>query len=195
MKRTLSDNLLLIARLLLVMVFVVHLTVVVVGYCVLPEKVVSMAYLQYDELQIHYKSKEYNLGASLIYSMVFLLFGFIGNYIANYIRTKPRNPDRPADYWERKENIALWNNITGICFALFCGILILYLTRILFGYIVLTLSPSPRGEAVPLFEWLIVFGMLVFLSRPLFSLTLTLVKRYRERVQHLTSTASSESSS
>ena len=190
MKRTLSDNLLFAARSLLVLAFVISLTIAVVGYCILPDRIISLAFLRYGELEIHDAGSKERLFCSLVLcSVIFLLAGFLAPYIMMMQRWRT---NQSTDYWNRKENLALKSSITGICLALICGMVILYIIRIQIGYFSLNLSPPRPREAVPIFERLIALGIFFGVSWVLRPLTLTLAKHYWERRQHLSDAPPSE---
>ena len=183
MKKTLSDNLLFASRSLLVLVFVVHLTVVVVGYSLLPDKIVTRPYLQGDELAIAlnnpFESKEFFLSTWTIVSSLIFLLGLLPSLATR------RNPKtgQSADYWNLEENFVLRKNIYGIWRALFCGTMILYLTLVHFQYFHINLSQPPSGE---LTRSGMLFVPSIFLAYfVLLQLTLFLVKRYRERCKRL----------
>ena len=191
MKRTLSDNLLFAARSLLVLAFVISLTIAVVGYYyILPDRVISFAFLRYDTLETHDAgSKERLFCSSVLCSFIFLLAGFLAPYIMMMQRWRT---NQSTDYWNRKENLALKSSITGICLALICGMVILYIIRIQIGYFSLNLSPPRPGEAVPILERLIAIGIFFGVSWIFRPLTLSLVKRYRECRQRLPDVTPSE---
>ena len=191
MKGTLSDKLLFVARSLLVLVFVISLTIAVVGYCyILPDRVISFAFRSYGVLETHVAgSKERIFCSSVLCSVTFLLAGFLAPYIMMMQRWRT---NQSTDYWNREENLALKSNITGICLALICGMVILYVIRVQIGYFSFNLSPPHPGEAVPLFERLIAIGILFGVSLIFRPLTLILVKCYRERRQHFADVVPSE---
>ena len=204
MKRTLSDNLLCAARSLLVLVFVVHLTIVVVGYYVLPGQVVAWAdpesghgrVIFHDQEGNEYviknplsQSKEYFLGVWTIFATVLLLVGFVGPYIA----IKAQQPDQQMDYWNREENLVLRGNITGIWQAFYCGMGILYFSLTLFLHFPVPVPIPASKDMILVFGLLAILGIILFVvPYVLLPLTLTLVKHYRERRQRLSDAPPSE---
>ena len=190
MTRTLSDNLLFVARSLLVLVFIAHLTIVVVGYCILPDQVVAWAEPESGRHGSSY-SKELILGLWTMGPCLFLFLGLT-------TKIKKRKANSPTKYWDREENIVLRSNITKIWFTFFCGTWSLFYTWVMFQWFPVNLS-SPRSGDV-FWYWiplpfggtsLIVLGYLFFVVGGI-NLTLSLVKRHRERRKHLPDVISSE---
>jgi len=190
MKRTLSGNLLFAARSLLVLAFVAHLTVVVVGYYILPYTLVTCVIEQDGELKsIGSKSKEHLLCSRAVLLVFILLIGFFGMYIVS--RDKPK-ADQPIDFWDRGNNYILKRNIAGIGLALMGGAIISYHTWIKFQYLHINLSSPPSGELTKL-PWAEISAILCLAFGVLYHLTLFLIKRYHERSGHLPDVDSSES--
>jgi len=192
MKRTLSDNLLFAARSLLVLAFVVHLIVVVVGYCILPEKIVTRPYPDGDELTLALHnpetwSKEFFLGLFAMASIFMFLIGFFSPYI---IRRGKQISNQSVGYWDRIENFALLKNMYGIYWAFYCGTGIFYFIWATSPYYLLNLSSPAVGK--PIHPSMMIFGFVLLGPPLLFLLSLPLVKRYRERSGHLPDVDTSE---
>ena len=187
MKRTLSGNLLFATRSLLVLVFAVHLTVAVVGYCVLPDIIVSW---DHDSSLVKASdpwSKEFFLGLFTTCSVFMFLIGIDRQHFAVGFWKKKQKHEQPRDYWEQEKNHVLRDNICGIHQALMGGTGVLFCTWVLLPYYRVNLSAPGSGESINMTDWygwaviMSLFWLIPFVFCPL---TLTFIKRYRERSEH-----------
>ncbi len=178
MKKPLIDYLLFAARTFLVLTFVVHLAVVVVGYYILPDHIVSRAPPDYEIGLRNPYSKEFFLG----FMTGLAMFTFLVGIFEPFLSSRNRKSAEPAKYWDRDENIALRGKITDLWMVSCMASFIAYWTVLLLRHFSVNLVTPPRGEAYdPVFDMQIVCIVIPSINWLLCPLTLAIVKWFRER--------------
>ena len=175
-KKTPLDYLLFASRVFLILALLVNLTVAAIGYCILPEQIVSRANPDFEIGLRNPFSKEYFLATLVGFSTFIFLLGFV----LPLLPRKKLETTETTGYWDREENIVLKEKITNFWAMMIFGSLILYATLVLIWHVQVNLSTPPRGNAYPLYSFVILFSPGILLPLLPYS-TLAFVKPFRER--------------
>jgi len=182
MKKLPLDYLLIVARMFLLLMFLAILVTAIVGYCVLPDQIISRAYSEYDFHPRNPYSKEYFLGVFVGLAFFFALFGFFSPFFAR--KPKPGRSNGywslSDDYWNHEENFVLKEKMIDFWFVFTCGTTLLFFAVVLIRHFPVNLSVSQNGSANTIFDILVV-PLIYIMSRTFCFLTLAVVKWYRIR--------------
>ena len=178
MKKPLLDHMRSAVRMFVLLTFFTILVTSIVGYCILPDQIVSLAFPGNITSPRNPYSKEFFLGMYVGLAFFFTLLTFLAPFL-----TRKLKPGHSNDYWDREENFVLKKAIIDLWYVFGVGMMLLLLEVTLIRHFSVNLASPPRGIAWSVEDQLIL-ALILLMSTVFRSLTLAIVKRYRQH--HIT---------